>query len=314
MTRSAAVRLRRASAGDLEFLVELYDHPDVEQFLGARRARGREELLDEIERSQREPARFGRMIIEADGDRVGALGYHEVNQRSRIAHLEGLAVHPAFRGRRFADEAARAVQRYLIFELGYHRLELAVYGFNDRAIVHAERSGYVREGVKRKAYLRHGKWQDAIEFGLIREDLEDLDATTRRRRPMAKLNEKHVQLLLGKNFGNLAFLNGEGWPTVTPVWVDWDGENVLVNTLRARAKPGLVERDPRVEIAVMSSENPYQHVRVAGRAELVDEGAEEHIDKLSKKYVGEDSYPWRQPGDERVILRIKPERIADYGF
>jgi RimJ/RimL family protein N-acetyltransferase len=83
-----------------------------------------------------------------------------------------LAVHPAFRGRRVADEAARAFQRYLVFELGFHRLELAVYGFNERAIAHTERAGFVREGVKRKAYLRHGEWQDAVQFGLVREDLE----------------------------------------------------------------------------------------------------------------------------------------------
>jgi PPOX class probable F420-dependent enzyme len=101
---------------------------------------------------------------------------------------------------------------------------------------------------------------------------------------------------------------------VTPVWVDWDGEYVLLNTLKARAKPGQIERDARVELAVYNSENPYQHVRIAGRAELVDEGAEEHIDKLSKKYVGEDSYPWRAPGDERVIIRIRPERVADYNL
>ena len=164
--------LRRATADDAEFLVELYDHEDVDPFLGPRRARTRDEMLEEIERSQREPETFGRMIIELDGERAGALGYRQVNERSRIARLEGIAVHPSFRGRRLADEAARLVQRYLIFELDYHRLELACYGFNVRAIVHAERSGFVREGVKRKAYLRNGEWQDAVEFGLVREDLE----------------------------------------------------------------------------------------------------------------------------------------------
>jgi PPOX class probable F420-dependent enzyme len=101
---------------------------------------------------------------------------------------------------------------------------------------------------------------------------------------------------------------------VTPVWVDWDGEHVLVNTLWSRTKPWQVQRDPRVEIAVTSSENPYKHIRIKGRADLVQEGAEEHIDKLSKKYVGADSYPWRAPGDRRVIVRIHPERVATYGF
>ena len=131
---------------------------------------------------------------------------------------------------------------------------------------------------------------------------------------MATLTDKQAQLLLDKNFGSFAVLNEDGSPTVTPVWVDWDGEYVLVNTLRARAKPGQVERDPRVEIAVMNRENPYQHVRISGTAEVITEGAEEHIDKLSRKYVGEDSYPWRQSGDERVILRFKPERVATYNL
>lgn len=131
---------------------------------------------------------------------------------------------------------------------------------------------------------------------------------------MTTLNDRQAQLLLGKNFGVLGTLREDGSPQVTPVWVDWDGEYVLLNTLRARSKPEQIERDPRVEIAVYNTENPYQHVRIAGRAELVDEGAEEHIDKLSQKYVGEESYPWRAPGDRRVIIRIKPERVADYNL
>ena len=131
---------------------------------------------------------------------------------------------------------------------------------------------------------------------------------------MVKLSKKQEQLLLGKHIGSLAILAEDGSPEVTPVWVDWDGKYVLVNTLQSRAKPRHVERDPRVEIAVVDSENPYQHVRIKGRAELVEEGAEEHIDKLSKKYTGEESYPWRAPGDVRVILRILPERVAGYNL
>ena len=131
---------------------------------------------------------------------------------------------------------------------------------------------------------------------------------------MVKLTDKQKQLLLDKNIGSLATLTVDGSPQVTPVWVDWDGEYVLVNTLRSRAKSRQIERDPRVELAVFSSENPYQHVRIAGRAELVEAGAEENIDKLAQKYVGEDSYPWRAPGDRRVIVRIQPERVADYNL
>jgi RimJ/RimL family protein N-acetyltransferase len=166
------IAIRRAAPDDADFVVELLNHDDVDPFLGPRNPRDRAGVLDEIERSRREPDSFGRMIIEVDGERAGTMGFHQVNEQNRIAHLEVLAVHPSFRGRRIADEAARAFQRYLIFELGYHRIELAVYGFNERAIAHSERAGFVREGVKRKAYLRHGEWQDAVQFGLVREDLE----------------------------------------------------------------------------------------------------------------------------------------------
>ncbi|HZO98458.1 MAG TPA: PPOX class F420-dependent oxidoreductase [Gaiellaceae bacterium] len=131
---------------------------------------------------------------------------------------------------------------------------------------------------------------------------------------MAKLTDKQAALLLGKNFGSLAVVDEEGAPEVTPVWVDWDGEHVLVNTLQRRWKPRRVERDPRVEIAVVSSENPYQHVRIRGRAELTEEGAEEHIDRLSQKYLGEAPYPGRAPGDRRIILRITPERVRTYNL
>jgi L-phenylalanine/L-methionine N-acetyltransferase len=166
------IALRPATADDVDWLVELYAGGETEPFLSPRNARDAESLRTEIERSEREPRAFGRMIVEVDGERAGTLGWREVNEPNRIAQLEALAVHPDFRGRRLADEAARLAQRHLIFELGYHRLELACYGFNERAIVHAERSGFVREGVKRKAYLRHGEWQDAVLFSLLREDLE----------------------------------------------------------------------------------------------------------------------------------------------
>ena len=166
------IELRRATADDVDWLVALYNDEEIEPFLAGRRARDAETVLAEVERSLAEPQRLGRMIIELDGERVGAMAFDETNEANRIAHLGALAVHPDFRGRGVADEAARRFQRYLIFELGFHRLELACYGFNDRAIRHSERVGYVREGVKRRAYLRHGEWQDAVQFALLREDLE----------------------------------------------------------------------------------------------------------------------------------------------
>ena len=131
---------------------------------------------------------------------------------------------------------------------------------------------------------------------------------------MSTLTEKQAHLLLDKNVGSLATVNADGSPHVTPVWVDWDGENVLVNTLRDRVKARNMARDPRVELHVFNLQDPLQYVRIRGRADLVEDGAEEHIDRLSQKYVGEDIYPWRAPGDTRVIARIKPERVSDYNL
>ena len=128
-------------------------------------------MLAGIERSQREPAEFGVFLIEVDGQPAGMMEFERANRRSRIAHLGGLAVHPDFRGRRVSDEAAREFQRHLLLDLGYHRLQLEVYGFNERAMRHAERVGFVREGVKRKAYRRHGEWVDGVMYALLREDL-----------------------------------------------------------------------------------------------------------------------------------------------
>jgi RimJ/RimL family protein N-acetyltransferase len=164
------IALRRATPDDIDWLVQLYTDEQTEPFLGGN-ARDAPTIGAEVERSLQEPAKTGRMIVEVDGERGGALAFDETSGANRIAHLGGLAVHPDFRGRGVADEAARAFQRYLLIDLGFHRLELAVYGFNERAIRHAERVGYVREGVKRRAYLRHGEWQDAVEFALLREDL-----------------------------------------------------------------------------------------------------------------------------------------------
>lgn len=166
-----SVTIRRAAPEDVDFLVELTGHEDVDPFLSARRATTRTELLEEIERSEGEPEDFGRFIVELDGARAGGMGFSVGNKRSRVARLGGLAIHPDFRGRRVSDEAARLLQRHLMGDLGYHRLELEIYGFNERAMRHAERSGFVREGVKRKAYLRHDDWVDAVLYSLLREDL-----------------------------------------------------------------------------------------------------------------------------------------------
>jgi putative acetyltransferase len=166
------ITLRRATDDDVDWLVALLTGEDTEPFLGAQRAFDAERMRAEVERSQSEPEKFGRLIVEVDGERAGVMGFEERSELHRIANLGGLAVHPDFRGRGIADDAARQLQRYLLVDLGYHRLQLKCYGFNERAIRHSERVGFVREGVERKAYLRHGEWQDAVLFGLLREDLD----------------------------------------------------------------------------------------------------------------------------------------------
>jgi RimJ/RimL family protein N-acetyltransferase len=178
-----SVRIRRAEPRDVEFLVGLANDDDVEPFMSARRPRDPASVREEVERSAREPQEFGRFVVEVDdGDGwlpAGSMGFEVENRRSRIAHLGGLAIHPDFRGRRLADEAALQLRRHLFVELGYHRLELECYGFNERAIRHAERIGFVREGTRRKAWWRHDEWVDGVMFGLVREDLDLPDERSR---------------------------------------------------------------------------------------------------------------------------------------
>jgi RimJ/RimL family protein N-acetyltransferase len=169
---SDEVRLRRAEPGDADFLLELMTHEDVEPYMAVIRPRDRDGVLAEIARSQAEPEEFGRFVIELDGRRAGSMGFEVANRRSRIANLGSLAVHPDFRGKHLADEAAKEFQRHLIFDLDYHRVQMEIYGFNERAQRHAERAGFVREGVRRMAYHRHGEWVDSVIYAVVREDLE----------------------------------------------------------------------------------------------------------------------------------------------
>jgi RimJ/RimL family protein N-acetyltransferase len=166
------MKLRPATDADVEFLAELYADEDVRPFLAAAGRYDADDVRDRIARAEADPDAGGLLVIELDGERAGALAWQRVNERSRIAHLGGLAVHPDFRGRRLADEAARLLQRHLLLERGFHRLELEVYGFNERALRHAERAGFLREGVKRKAYRRGDEWVDGVLYAVIREDLE----------------------------------------------------------------------------------------------------------------------------------------------
>jgi diamine N-acetyltransferase len=166
------VAIRRARADDADFIAELVTHEDVEPFLAAVRAKDREDVLAEIERSEAEPAAFGVFLIEVDGERAGTMRFERANRRSRIADLGGLAVHPDHRGAKVADTAARLFQRHLFEDLGFHRVQMEIYGFNERAMRHAERSGFVHEGLRRKAYWRNDEWVDGVLYGLVAEDLD----------------------------------------------------------------------------------------------------------------------------------------------
>jgi RimJ/RimL family protein N-acetyltransferase len=166
------VWIRRARLDDADFLAKLVTHEDVEPFLAAVRAKSRDEILAEIKRSEAEPDAFGVFVIEVDEKRAGTMRYERANRRSRIADLGGLAIHPDFRGSKVADAAARLFQRHLFGDLGFHRLQMEIYGFNERAMAHAERSGFIREGVRRKAYWRNDEWVDSVLYGLVAEDLD----------------------------------------------------------------------------------------------------------------------------------------------
>jgi RimJ/RimL family protein N-acetyltransferase len=179
---AARLRLRRATEDDVEFLLELETDEDVEPFLEAGSARTRDEVVAEIDRQREAPSELGRLVIEVERDgewrRAGAMGFQMASRTSRIASLGRLAVHRDFRGRHLSDDAARLLQRYLLYDLDYHRLELQIYGFNERAQRHVERAGFVREGVKRKAYRYGDAWADAVLYGLVREDLDGADVPT----------------------------------------------------------------------------------------------------------------------------------------
>ena len=165
-----SVSIRPAAEGDLDFLAELYADEDVRPFLAASGSYDRDGVAEKI---AQDPDEGGLLVVELDGEQAGAMGWELGNRRSQVARVSGLAVHPRFRGRRLADDAARLLQHHLIRELGFHRIELEIYGFNERAQRHAERSGFVREGVKRKAYARGDGWVDGVLYAIVSEDLDD---------------------------------------------------------------------------------------------------------------------------------------------
>jgi PPOX class probable F420-dependent enzyme len=132
---------------------------------------------------------------------------------------------------------------------------------------------------------------------------------------MATIPATHTDLLRDKPaFAQLATLNADGSPQVTPVWVDFDGTNILVNTAKGRVKAKNLEREPRVALAISDPQNPYRYLGVQGRVtEMTEKGADAHIDKMAKKYLGKDKYPGRTPGEVRVLVKITPEKVHANG-
>jgi PPOX class probable F420-dependent enzyme len=126
--------------------------------------------------------------------------------------------------------------------------------------------------------------------------------------------ESYRDLFQKKAFAHLATIMPDGTPQVTPVWCDYDGTYIRINSAKGRVKDTNMRRNPRVAIEIMDPDNPYRYLAVRGRvAEISEHGADAHIDVLAKKYLGQDRYPYRRPGEVRVLYKIRPERISSMG-
>ena len=131
---------------------------------------------------------------------------------------------------------------------------------------------------------------------------------------MTEIPKAYLDLFSKPAFAHLVTLMPDGSPQVTPVWVDLDGNTVIINTAKGRLKDRNMKRDPRVALAVSDPANPYRYLQVRGRvSDSTEDGADAHIDKMAKKYLNQDSYPGRQPGEVRVLYRITPEHVQAWG-
>ena|SRR5579872_1121431 len=128
---------------------------------------------------------------------------------------------------------------------------------------------------------------------------------------MVNLSPEERKFFEDKNFAFVSTLNKDGSPQVTPTWVDTDGKYVLVNIATSRQKFHNVQRDPRVAIAIVDLTNPYRAITVKGKVTSIVKGpeAEAHIDKMAKKYLGQDKYPYRQSTEQRVLLKVEPIKV-----
>jgi PPOX class probable F420-dependent enzyme len=132
---------------------------------------------------------------------------------------------------------------------------------------------------------------------------------------MANIPDDYRDLLEQKKaFANLATVMADGSPQVTPVWFDFTGGLIRVNTAKGRVKSRTLKPGAPVALAIMDPDNPYRYVQIRGRVRrATEQGADAHIDSLAKKYLGNDSYPFRQPGEVRVMYEIEPISAAGMG-
>jgi len=125
-----------------------------------------------------------------------------------------------------------------------------------------------------------------------------------------EIDDSVIKLLTGKNFASVATLMKDGSPQNTPTWIDFDGKAILINTAEGRTKQKNVSKDQRVAISIVDQNNPYNMVTIRGKViEQTSEGADDHIDKLAKRYLGVDKYPFRSPTEKRIILKVAPENV-----
>lgn len=126
--------------------------------------------------------------------------------------------------------------------------------------------------------------------------------------------EKYRDLFTKKAFAHLGTLMRDGSPQVTPVWCDYDGACIRVNSAKGRVKDKNIRRNRRVALAIMDPDNPYRYLAIRGEVvEITEQGADVHIDQLAKKYLGKDRYPYRRSGEVRVLYKIRPDRISTMG-
>jgi PPOX class probable F420-dependent enzyme len=127
---------------------------------------------------------------------------------------------------------------------------------------------------------------------------------------MAAIPDEAKPLFEGKHFAHVATLNSDGSPQVSAVWIGLDGDLVTFNTAEGRLKTKNLKRDGRVAISITNEENPYENVILQGKVvEMTHDGADADIDALAKRYLDADSYPFRQPGEERVLVKVEPEKV-----